>query len=151
MDVVNDAINKKNKTATPKNIKIDSTFGIGDFIVLGENAGINDSGNFTMQKYENDIRHEYGHTKQYDNLGPVKFIKDIAIPSMEGYTKNINQDKDYYSQPWERGADELGGVKRNFNYNQGSFSIGKDTNETSLYVLGKKYLQKLIKFLDGLN
>ena len=150
---INKAIEKTNKALNSNinkiNTDIGSTFGIGDVIVLGQEAG-KSGGNFSMKEYENDIKHEYGHTKQYDNLGPIKFIKDIAIPSMKGYTKSMS-DSDYYSQPWERGADELGGVKRNYNYKQGSFPIGKDKNENSLYVLGKKYLQKLIKFLDGLN
>ena len=41
-------------------------------------------------------------------MGPVKFIKDIAIPSMKGYTEDMDEEE-YYSQPWEKGADELGG------------------------------------------
>ena len=97
LSVVNDTIDKinkdKDKDAKPSDIKIGSTFGIGDFIVLGENAGKDANGDFNINEYEKDVRHEYGHTKQYDNMGPVKFIKDVAIPSMRGYTKSSKGEK----------------------------------------------------------
>ena len=63
------------------------------FIVLGDNAGKDANGDFNINEYEKDVRHEYGHTKQYDNMGPVKFIKDVAIPSMRGYTKSSKGEK----------------------------------------------------------
>lgn len=155
LSFVNDTIDKKNaekdNDTKPSNIKIGSTFGIGDFIVLGENAGKEANGNFNMVKYENDVKHEYGHTKQYDNMGPVKFIKDIAIPSMRGYTKSSKgEDIDYYAQPWERGADINGGVNRGEDYERLP-GIGTAPDESSYYVKLKKIKQKILKFLDELN
>lgn len=147
-----DKINKeKDKDAKPSNLKIGSTFGIGDFIVLGENAGINDYGKFTMQEYENDVRHEYGHTKQFDNMGPIKYFKDVAIPSMIGYTRSNKEGEnfDYYAQPWERGADINGNVNRGKYYdNEG---IGTKPDLSSPYVTINKYIAKLKKLLDQLN
>ena len=128
-------INKdKDKDAKPSDIKIGSTFGIGDFIVLGENAGKDANGDFNINEYEKDVRHEYGHTKQYDNMGPVKFIKDVAIPSMRGYTKSSKGEKiNYYAQPWERGADINGKVDRGKEY-AGLEGIGTSQDDSSYYV-----------------
>ena len=145
-------INKdKDKDAKPSDIKIGSTFGIGDFIVLGENAGKDANGDFNINEYEKDVRHEYGHTKQYDNMGPVKFIKDVAIPSMRGYTKSSKGEKiNYYAQPWERGADINGKVDRGKEY-AGLEGIGTSQDDSSYYVKLKKFKQKILKFLDELN
>ncbi len=58
---------------------------------------------------ETDIRHEYGHLIQERLMGPASYFFGVAIPSVIGYFKD---DDDYYSQPWERGADWLGGADR---------------------------------------
>lgn len=63
------------------------------------------------------IRHEYGHKRQFDNMGLVKYTVDVAIPSL---TANILDRLDklpysYYGAPWEAGADYLGGVNRTTN------------------------------------
>jgi len=52
------------------------------------------------------VKHEWGHFVQLYYLGIPKFILFFGIPSMltSGY------DKYYYSYPWERSADLLGGV-----------------------------------------
>ena len=42
-------------------------------------------------------------------MGPASYFFGVAIPSVIGYFKD---DDDYYSQPWERGADWLGGADR---------------------------------------
>lgn len=57
------------------------------------------------------VKHEYGHILQLKLLGPLKYWRFIAFPSMRGYHKHIPYS-DYYNQPWERGADYLGGVER---------------------------------------
>lgn len=155
LSVVNDTIDKinkdKDKDAKPSNIKIGSTFGIGDLIVLGDNAGKDANGDFNINEYEKDVKHEYGHTKQYDNMGPVKFIKDVAIPSMRGYTKSSKGEKiNYYAQPWERGADINGEVDRGKEY-AGLEGIGTSQDDSSYYVKLKKFKQKILKFLDELN
>ena len=72
---------------------------------------------------ETDIMHEYGHSIQERFLGPAYWTR-IAIPSVIynkfGSNKNIN----YYSTPWERTADWLGGVKgnRGVGYKKGSLA-----------------------------
>ena len=60
---------------------------------------------------ENDIKHEYGHHLQFLELGKEKYTKYVAIPSLYGYWSDVDY-KDYYSQPWEYGADLYGGVTR---------------------------------------
>lgn len=55
---------------------------------------------------EDIIRHEYGHTKQLQQLGIVKFAIDIGIPSWLEIGGG-----DYYSRPWEITADIYGGVQ----------------------------------------
>ena len=68
----------------------------------------------------NTVRHEYGHTKQSKYLG-VFYLLIIGFPSLCGniYDRlahknwtNAKRIKWYYSQPWEKWADELGGVYR---------------------------------------
>lgn len=59
----------------------------------------------------NTVKHEYGHMLQMRLLGPFRFIWYIAFPSMKGYHKHVPYAS-YYNQPWERGADYLGGVIR---------------------------------------
>jgi len=57
------------------------------------------------------VQHEYGHAVQYDEIGIYKYIKYVAIPSLYGYWSNVPYEE-YYSQPWEYGADLYGGVVR---------------------------------------
>ncbi|MEG1519573.1 MAG: hypothetical protein RR458_01175 [Clostridia bacterium] len=66
------------------------------------------------------LNHEYGHTLQYDNLGLIGYLAKVAIPSVDGFYKDLERQKDmdtydktfYYKQPWENSADILGGVIR---------------------------------------
>ena len=55
---------------------------------------------------EDEVRHEYGHTKQLKYLGIVKYILCIGIPSL----KEWGTDADYYRRPWEITADIYGEV-----------------------------------------
>ena len=59
----------------------------------------------------NTVRHEYGHVLQARELGPFRYWRYIAVPSMRGYFSHVPY-ADYYNQPWERGADAYGGVMR---------------------------------------
>ena len=59
----------------------------------------------------NTIKHENGHAIHYDQIGPRNYFFFVAIPSLYGYWTDVPYDE-YYSQPWERIADELGGVDR---------------------------------------
>ena len=80
----------------------------------------------TCQKYINDesaLMHEYGHSIQERLLGPL-YWTTIAIPSVVNNKFGSKEDIDYYSMPWERTADWLGGVKENRvdRYKQGSLA-----------------------------
>ena len=59
----------------------------------------------------NDIKHEFGHSAQERFLGPM-YLCTIVVPSVLNYFYGSNKQEDYYSMPWERTADWLGGVCR---------------------------------------
>ncbi len=63
---------------------------------------------------ENDVKHEYGHTVQLDNMGLLDYITDVAIPSVTAYNldKHGKLPYDYYTAPWEAEADVHGSVSR---------------------------------------
>ncbi len=52
------------------------------------------------------IRHEYGHTVQLQQLGFLRYLLFIGIPSWKQWKKEIP----YYERPWEITADLFGGV-----------------------------------------
>ena len=56
---------------------------------------------------EDEVRHEYGHTKQLDQLGLAKYTMCIGVPSMFEW----GNDSVYYRRPWEITADIYGGVQ----------------------------------------
>lgn len=61
-----------------------------------------------------DLNHEFGHSVQERLLGNA-YITTIAIPSLSYnlYDRVVNAGETaYYSTPWERTADFLGGVTR---------------------------------------
>lgn len=75
------------------------------------------------------LRHEYGHSVQEKLLGPA-YLFNVAVPSVVYYwydVKNNGSSKDYYSMPWERTADWLGGVNRR-SYKKGSLARGISEN-----------------------
>lgn len=55
---------------------------------------------------EDEIRHEYGHTKQLKYLGVMKYILCIGLPSFREW----GSDLEYYRRPWEITADMYGDV-----------------------------------------
>ena len=55
---------------------------------------------------EDEIRHEYGHTKQLKYLGVMKYILCIGLPSIREW----GSDLEYYRRPWEITADMYGDV-----------------------------------------
>ena len=66
-----------------------------------------------------------GHGVQERILGPA-YLFTVAVPSVIYYwyyVKNNGSTRDYYSMPWERTADWLGGVNRG-NYKKGSLAWG---------------------------
>ncbi|MBQ2809517.1 MAG: hypothetical protein IJF11_01345 [Clostridia bacterium] len=58
---------------------------------------------------EIDLKHEYGHYKQFKEIGLKKYTLYVALPSLYGYWSGVDYD-DYYSQPWEYGADLYGEI-----------------------------------------
>ena len=51
------------------------------------------------------LKHEYGHTKQLDKLGLIKYLLYVGIPSYGEWGS-----ESYYLKPWEIIADMEGGV-----------------------------------------
>lgn len=79
---------------------------LGDYIFLDNDVYLN----------EKDIMHEAGHKKQSKILGWF-YLLIIGLPSVIGNIIDRIFDKGYewyYSQPWEKWADKLGGVDRNY-------------------------------------
>ena len=81
---------------------------LGNYIIVNKWCG------------ENTIKHEQGHQKQSLYLGWLYLIV-IGLPSALGnlYDRIMHRAwnyqsriKWYYSQPWEKWADKLGGVER---------------------------------------
>ena len=78
---------------------------------------------------EDVLRHEYGHTKQLEQLGLLNYALCIGLPSWQQWGTG-----EYYSKPWEVTADIYGGVQsrnhsqsdidRGFAYLEGSKIIG---------------------------
>ena len=55
-----------------------------------------------------DVKHEYGHSVHFSQIGIVNYTATVAIPSLIGYFTVSTEN--YYSQPWEYIAEILGGV-----------------------------------------
>ena len=55
---------------------------------------------------EDEVRHEYGHTKQLKYLGVMKYILCIGFPSFREW----GSDQEYYRRPWEITVDMYGEV-----------------------------------------
>lgn len=80
-------------------------------------------GRYVIMKFTKDetgIKHELGHSRQSQKLGWLYLIV-IGLPSLLGniYDRIFHRnwryedvERWYYSQPWEKWADKLGGVKR---------------------------------------
>ncbi len=62
---------------------------------------------------EKTVRHEYGHTVQYANMGLFGYIEEVGIPSLTAYylKKQEQLPYDYHSSPWESKANEHGDVE----------------------------------------
>lgn len=89
-----------------------SGISLGRWIIIDKRIGSN--------SVTTTVRHEHGHQKQSLYLGWLYLIV-IGLPSLCGniidrmfhkkWTK-ARRIKWYYSQPWEKWADKLGGVER---------------------------------------
>lgn len=93
----------------------------GVFITEEISAGISLGEIVILPKFdETDAKHEHGHTIQSRILGPL-YLFVIGIPSLCGnlidrfFHKGWpakKRNKWYFSLPWEKWADKLGGVIR---------------------------------------
>lgn len=83
----------------------DCGISLGNYIFLDSDRSVS----------EKAIKHEYGHQLQSKKLGWLYLII-IGVPSAIGniiYRKTkFKPYGDYYKQPWEKWADELGNVNR---------------------------------------
>ena len=73
------------------------------------------------------LNHEWGHNMQELIFGEALYITNVAIPSAiycayDAYVGGAPYD--YYSMPWERVADWLGGVNRSCGYKDKSLAWG---------------------------
>lgn len=92
----------------------DSGISLGNYIIIDLDSNADDL----------SIRHERGHQKQSLRLGWL-YLLIIGLPSATGniidrvFHKNwkISDRLDWYynKQPWERGANKLGGVTEDYN------------------------------------
>ena len=96
----------------------------GQLVILGDYPDSR-SASFIIMFLDKDdkdpdtVKHEWGHYVQLRLMGPLHFLSSVAIPSI---TSDPN-DSDYYSNPWERTADWLGGAA-NGPYKDGSLGWG---------------------------
>ena len=91
----------------------------GSFLIMFLNKDVTDI---------NVVKHEWGHFAQLKLMGPINYALTVAIPSVT----SDPYDPYYYSNPWERTADWLGGVKWDeCEYREGSLMWG-----LSQFVLG---------------
>ena len=78
------------------------------------------------------VRHEYGHTKQLEQLGVINYALCIGIPSWLQWGTG-----EYYSKPWEITADIYGGVQsRNHSQSNidGGFAYLEDSKKMGPFV-----------------
>lgn len=83
-------------------------------------------------EFQDDVRHEYGHTKQLDKLGAVGYLLCIGFPSRWEW----GSDKEYYRRPWEITADIFGGVRsRTYpGYTQAGYDYLSNSDKWGVFV-----------------
>ena len=75
----------------------------------------------TEDCFSDTLNHEYGHYIHMWQVGPAHYTKNVAIPSLITAAISDANGNDfqkwvydhYFQVPWERIADQLGGVDRN--------------------------------------
>ena len=82
---------------------------------------------------EDIVRHEYGHTKQLQELGAINYLITVGIPSVFNLGEKWGNGQ-YYNKPWEVMANIYGGVEEYNNsqndinaarkYHRGSQKVG---------------------------
>ena len=78
-------------------------------------------------------------SSQHTEPSPVLYyLRRVAIPSATYYFADKKyglDDFNYYSMPWERTADWLGGVRRKTGYKKGSLAWGIAENVLGLSII----------------
>ena len=67
------------------------------------------------------VKHEWGHFVQFAFMHPANYLLSVGLPSA---LSGNQSDVVYYSNPWERSAEWIGGVNRNTGYKSGSLAWG---------------------------
>ena len=79
--------------------------------------------NYTYNEYGiKTLNHEYGHFRHMNQIGIKAYTATTAIPSLIGAALSDPEGtgiqqyiaKNYFSQPWERIAEQLGGLNRGY-------------------------------------
>ena len=85
------------------------------------------------------LRHEYGHTVQFDKLGGIAYAGLVVVPSVTFYMIDSLTDANipYYSLPWEFEADRLGNVEGR-KYNPAFFYSYMQYRNTVSWATGNK-------------
>ena len=94
----------------------------------------------TNESFSKTLRHEFGHAVHFRQIGGAAYTATVAIPSLIGAGASYISpyiDSIYFSLPWERIADHLGGVERT--YAPGANTIG------SLYWIGTLLCAEILK------
>lgn len=107
---------KPKKYLTLDNVDFYHTASMPSGISLGEYVIMD----YPYNRRANDVKHEFGHTKQSKILGwfylIVIGILSLACNIVDRLFHKKWNEKDrevwYYNLPWEKWADKLGGVKR---------------------------------------
>ena len=112
----------KGETVVRHSVPNSSSLQIFGTIFLNSNLIYDSYGRMTLN-------HEWGHGVQERILVPA-YLFTVAVPSLAYYRYDVKHNgttRDYYSMPWERTADLLGGVNRG-NYKKGSLVWGITEN-----------------------
>ena len=75
------------------------------------------SGNLNRHDFNETLNHEYGHFVHMSMVGPVDYFVTTAVPSLvfAGLSNaKVFPSEYYYDLPWERTADFLGDVERQY-------------------------------------
>ena len=65
----------------------------------------------------NVLKHEYGHILQEHEMGFVRYVCFVAVPSVAYNFISRNHDilhENYYNMPWEYDVDIRGGANRDY-------------------------------------
>jgi hypothetical protein len=105
---------------------------------------LNDRRIYTQDAAIDIIKHEYGHTRQLEQMGAIPYFLFFGIPSM------INGGHpDYYNQLWEVTADMYGGVNTTRTPNSDALLRGKAYLAILSFFFGRNTLFDSVKCVYG--